>query len=365
MPTFAIGTADEELVDRLVSHYLKNQSLISRFLESFHSHLTGAMTEPQPLSKLVHSVKRRMKEPSHLKDKLMRTLREAKESGKEFDITEDNLLVRVNDLGGYRILHLHTRQMGEIDAALRELLDVAQCDLFEQPFAYIWDDESGTYFQGIGIRTEFTPRMYSSVHYVVQPRSKVKVTYEIQVRTLADEIWGEIDHKINYPYPHESLACREQIKALARVASSCSRLVDSIVASHSDWEGRRKAEPAKRAPADYPLAAPPVGTKEAVVLEEHAEPATPAEHPREDARLTAIKQLVYSQSKMFGSCLEHTSGWWFEEGEAVFVYARKDLLFADLLKSREGQELLRFACAQVLGRPVSIRVGLEEPPKAE
>ncbi|MGH9905928.1 MAG: hypothetical protein ACRD8U_10160 [Pyrinomonadaceae bacterium] len=69
----------------------------------------------------------------------------------------------------------------------------------------------------------------------------MQVTYEIQVRTLADEIWGEIDHKINYPYPHDSLSCREQIKALARVASSCSRLVDSIVASHQDWEDEQNA----------------------------------------------------------------------------------------------------------------------------
>ena len=243
MPNVTISGHYEELFERLVIHYQANQNLINRFLDSFHAHISGAMVDPQPLSRLVHSVKRRMKEPSHLKDKLIRTLLEKQKAGEDFDITEDNLMLRINDLGGYRILHLHTRQMGEIDAALRELLDVAQCDLFEQPFAYIWDDESSTYFQGIGIRTEFNPRMYSSVHYVVQPRSKAKVTYEIQVRTLADEIWGEIDHKINYPHQHESLACREQIKALARVASSCSRLVDSIVASHRDWQENQENKP--------------------------------------------------------------------------------------------------------------------------
>ncbi|MFS8087325.1 MAG: (p)ppGpp synthetase, partial [Acidobacteriota bacterium] len=110
---------------------------------------------------------------------------------------------------------------------------------YEQPFANVWDEESRAYFEAIGIKTDFNPRLYSSVHYVIQPRSKAEITCEIQVRTLADEIWGEIDHKINYPHQHESLACREQIKALARVASSCSRLVDSIVASHRDWEEKR------------------------------------------------------------------------------------------------------------------------------
>ncbi|MGH9905927.1 MAG: hypothetical protein ACRD8U_10155 [Pyrinomonadaceae bacterium] len=92
-----------------------------------------------------------MKDPSHLKDKLIRKLLEARESGTEFDINENNLLLRINDLGGYRILHLHTRQMEEIHNALLELLDVAQCDLFEPPFANIWDDESRAYFEGAGI----------------------------------------------------------------------------------------------------------------------------------------------------------------------------------------------------------------------
>ncbi len=234
-----ISAADEDLIDRLVAHYEANESLIKRFVDSFHAHVMGAMVTPQPLSRLVHSVKQRMKEPSHLKEKLINKLLQKQKAGEEFDITPDDLLLRVNDLGGYRILHLHTRQMGEIDPVLRELLDVAQCDLFEPPFAHVWDEETSAYFESIGIRTEFNPRLYSSVHYVVQPRSKARVTYEVQVRTLADEIWGEIDHKINYPHAHASLACREQIKALARVASSCSRLVDSIMASHRDWQEKQ------------------------------------------------------------------------------------------------------------------------------
>jgi len=236
MTIVTISTGDEQNIDRLVNHYLANQGLIRRFLSSVDSQIADAVLDTEPLSRLVHSVKRRMKDPSHLKDKLIRKLLKKREAGEDFDITEDNLFLRINDLGGYRILHLHTQQMGEIHTALLELLDQAQCELFEPPSANIWDEESRAYFEGIGIRTEVNPRLYSSVHYVIQPRSRTRITCEIQVRTLADEIWGEIDHKINYPHPHESLPCREQIKALARVASSCSRLVDSIVASHRDWE---------------------------------------------------------------------------------------------------------------------------------
>ena len=227
---------EEASIDRLVEYYKANQGVIRRFLESIHGYISDAIIPPGSLSTLVHSVKRRMKEPSHLKEKLVRKLLKQKERGESLDITEENLLLRINDLGGYRIIHLHTRQMGDIHTRLLELLDEAQSDLHEQPFANIWDEESRSYFEGIGIRTEVNPRLYSSVHYVIRPRSRTVLTCEIQVRTLADEIWGEVDHQLNYPKPHPSLACREQIKALARVASSCSRLVDSIVASHEAWE---------------------------------------------------------------------------------------------------------------------------------
>ena len=103
----------------------------------------------------------------------------------------------------------------------------------DQPFANVWDNETLTYFRGIGINADFNPRLYSSVHYVIQPNSPVKVTFEIQVRTLSEEVWGEVDHKFNYPHPVDSIACSEQIKVLARVASGCTRLVDSIFATYA------------------------------------------------------------------------------------------------------------------------------------
>jgi ppGpp synthetase/RelA/SpoT-type nucleotidyltranferase len=78
------------------------------------------------------------------------------------------------------------------------------------------------------------PSFYTSVHYVILANRKTKITCEIQVRTLTEELWGEIDHLINYPHKTKILACKEQLATLARAASTCSRLVDSILRSHSD-----------------------------------------------------------------------------------------------------------------------------------
>ena len=60
---------------------------------------------------------------------------------------------------------------------------------------------------------------------------------EIQVRTLFEEIWGEIDHAINYPVATESVACKEQLRVLAKLASTGSRLADSIFRSYGEYIG--------------------------------------------------------------------------------------------------------------------------------
>jgi hypothetical protein len=121
MATQTIAPADAALIDKLVQHYLDNRRLIKRFLDSLHAQIADAIVDPEPLSKLVHSVKYRMKDPTHLKDKLIRILLKKQTAGQAFDITEDNLLLRINDLGGYRILHLHTQQMANLHTALLEI----------------------------------------------------------------------------------------------------------------------------------------------------------------------------------------------------------------------------------------------------
>src|SRR5207244_6540861 len=80
--------------------------------------------------------------------------------------------------------------------------------------------------------------LYTSVHYTIKQNSTNRRVCELQVRTLAEEVWGEISHKINYPHETDSVACKEQLKVLARLVSGCSRLVDSIVASYEDHSSR-------------------------------------------------------------------------------------------------------------------------------
>lgn len=218
------NAAKAKMVDALLVRYKER----IEHIEIFRTSLLAALTRSSELEPLVHSLKSRLKDPDHLRNKLERKITVAQREGKPFQITPENLLVRVNDLAGIRILHLHTRQMEKIDPVLRRIFDEQSYELVETPFARTWDDEYRQFFSSIGIQSQTSPNMYTSVHYVVGSASRTKVTCEIQVRTLMEEVWGEVDHTVNYPIPSELLACREQLKVLARVTSSATRLVDSI-----------------------------------------------------------------------------------------------------------------------------------------
>lgn len=218
------------LIEQLVSHYTDNRGLIETMLDQ----LRMAVESSDALMKCVHSLRWRTKDPMHLREKLSRKLKELQQEGRDFEYTTANLFERVNDLAGFRILHLHSAQIVSIDAGLRNLFSVYRYEIVEQPTARTWDDESREFYREVGIEPVVSPNLYTSVHYVISPNLSTKLTCEIQVRTLAEELWGEVDHSMNYPRKSEVLACREQIKVLARVTSSCSRLVDSIYRTSND-----------------------------------------------------------------------------------------------------------------------------------
>ena len=225
-------SAELKRIRELVRYYKDNRDVLSTFLQSLRSQVQNS----KALKPHVHSLKSRLKDPDHLDDKLKRKLRECKAKKKTFSITTKNLFVKVNDLAGLRILHLYTQQVEAIAIGLKYLFEEESYRLVEGPTARTWDDESRTFFKSISIKTKKSPSLYTSVHYVIKPNKKTKYTCEIQVRTLMEEVWGEVDHSINYPNRTKSLACREQIAALARSTSSCTRLVDSIFRSHAAAE---------------------------------------------------------------------------------------------------------------------------------
>ena len=57
---------------------------------------------------------------------------------------------------------------------------------------------------------------------------RTKVTAEVQVRSLMEEVWGEVSHRVAYEEGNADEIVVRQLKVLARLTSGSTRLVDSI-----------------------------------------------------------------------------------------------------------------------------------------
>lgn len=175
---------------------------------------------------IVHSVRARLKTLEHLDEKIRRKWQE----GEPTDA--NNVFEKITDLAGARILHLYQDQFPAIHTEILEkVTELKDWYLLESPKAYTWDPESQQFFQALKIDVEIKESFYTSVHYLVRPRKDSPLCCEIQVRTLFEEIWGEVDHALNYPTPSEKISCREQLRVLAKLVGAGSRLVDSIFRS--------------------------------------------------------------------------------------------------------------------------------------
>lgn len=172
---------------------------------------------------VVHSVKSRLKDRRHLSEKI-----ERKASGED-PISKDNLFTRITDLAGVRVLHLYQEQAKAIHLEIVDKIEnKGDWVLDEPPKAYTWDPEATDFFASMGLNVQLKESLYTSVHYLVRPRKGSPLCCEIQVRTLFEEIWGEVDHSLNYPAATNIVACREQLRVLTKVVGAGSRLVDSI-----------------------------------------------------------------------------------------------------------------------------------------
>jgi putative GTP pyrophosphokinase len=174
---------------------------------------------------IIHSIKSRIKDLDHIKEKINRKDRE---SGSIDPITPSNVFERITDIAGIRIMHLFQQDFPFIHACVQDQINRGEWVLYEQPKAYTWDPESKVFFESFGLNVLVKESFYTSIHYVIRPRMGSELSCEIQVRTLFEEIWGEIDHQINYPAKTDSLACHEQLRVLARLVGAGSRLADAI-----------------------------------------------------------------------------------------------------------------------------------------
>lgn len=144
----------------------------------------------------VHSVRSRIKDTEHLLEKIVR--KRANGAAKYLKITPENYHETVTDLVGLRALHLFKEECFTIDMSLKNTWNPC-----ENPKAYVRDGDPEhltSLFKERGFDVEKHSKGYRSIHYIfsTQPLQR-KIFTEVQVRTIFEEGWSEIDHQVRYP----------------------------------------------------------------------------------------------------------------------------------------------------------------------
>lgn len=222
---------NEEELGRIIDVYKAEKHTFERFMNGVVDTFRLEPSLNRYGHSIVHTIKSRLKDEEHLRDKVRRKWSDGKL------VSVDNIFTCINDLAGVRVLHLYQDQFPLIHNHIQKQIDEGDWYFHEQPVAYSWDPESSDFFRKLDLEAKIKDSYYTSIHYLVKPKKESNICCEVQVRTLFEEIWGEIDHTINYPVSTQNQACREQLRVLSKLVSTGTRLADAIFrtnANHSD-----------------------------------------------------------------------------------------------------------------------------------
>jgi ppGpp synthetase/RelA/SpoT-type nucleotidyltranferase len=182
----AAGLEWESLREIGVDH-VKNLESLNQLAEIYSKAIQGF--EP------VHSVRWRVKDVNSLMNKIFLKRLEGKEKYK--DISKENYREKITDLIGIRAIHLYKNDCLTIDKCIRDKWE--QC---EKTIAYIRDGDGEVLkkqFEESGFDVQEHRAGYRSIHYVSKSKPfNGELCFEIQVRTIFEEGWSEIDHKMRY-----------------------------------------------------------------------------------------------------------------------------------------------------------------------
>ncbi|PNH88135.1 hypothetical protein [Vibrio diazotrophicus] len=172
----------------------------------------------------VHSVRWRVKSPEHLMEKLIRKTILGSEfySEKYEGITPENYHEIVTDLVGVRAIHLFKDQFTEIDGFLCN-----SWEKFEKTTVYKrvgdFDDDFDSLEGDTNIKDHDAG--YRSIHYVFKTKpARYEVLVEVQVRTIFEEGWSEIDHTVRYPNFSDNELVGYFLKVFNRLAGSADEM---------------------------------------------------------------------------------------------------------------------------------------------
>lgn len=180
---------------------------------------------------MVHSVKSRIKDPDRLIEKVIRKTEDRKSKyGEDFEFTVDNYKNEINDLIGIRVIHIFKDQWQEIHEFILNTWKVIEIT------ANVRAGDDIKVFEDPSIEVRSKASGYRSVHYLVEffPTSQ-RVIAEIQVRTIFEEGYGEIDHRLRYSHHEIPEILKSNLLLFNRIVGSADEMASLINNLSREW----------------------------------------------------------------------------------------------------------------------------------
>jgi ppGpp synthetase/RelA/SpoT-type nucleotidyltranferase len=185
--------------------------------------------------KEVHSLKIRTKDPEHLVEKIIR--KRLENPSKNINI--ENYKTEITDLIGVRALHLFKDDWMPIHDFI-----MSTWETYETPIAYYRRGDSADFLKQF-IDKNCNPQEhkfgYRSVHYLLKSQpAKVLHIAEVQVRTIFEEGWSEINHSLRYPYHMDDPILKQYLLMFNRLAGFSDEMGSFIKFLSSELERKEK-----------------------------------------------------------------------------------------------------------------------------
>ena len=170
--------------------------------------------------KQVHSVRWRVKDTSHLIEKIIRKKEINNEKYVDIDVT--NYKSKLDDLIGVRAIYLFKHDWLPVHQHI-----LSRWTPKEKVVVYYREGDNLEQYLQPDCETKKHHDSYRSIHYIVPATEKV--TCEVQTRTIFEEAWSEIDHKVRYPSFSEDPHLKQFLNIFNRLAGSADEMGSYVI----------------------------------------------------------------------------------------------------------------------------------------
>lgn len=193
------------------------ESKLGKFQEIAVDYVNQLNALPQ-----VHSVRYRLKNVEHLIEKIIR--KAVEDADTEYNV--ESYLVEITDIIGIRALYVFKSDYLPLHNAIIKKYKKNFC---EKPQVKLREGDDKKIYAGLK-NVEFQiDSMYRSIHYTIRAAEDgVIVPVEIQTRSIFEEGWSEINHKLLYKKNSlsldEEMLLRQASSILSSLAGDCDTL---------------------------------------------------------------------------------------------------------------------------------------------